>query len=449
MTSRPLLLLCIVLPFCAPKNNAQELTRAEAVADLQHLRSEIESYHSGYTRYTSSDSLAYYFDRAERRLEDCSVVDFYKEIRFIVSMIRCGHTRASLPNLIREAYEKSRVFLPVSVVILNNRVYVTESLAPGKIKPGDEILTINNDPISEILETLYAHQSSDGHITTGKAQLTALFFSFYYQLYFGNTADSYEVQTVNSSVVLEGAAWQDVRQLRTPPPAQSMLELAHEEDYSYLRIGSFSQGSLQGNYTSFLSESFQTLQDRGVKNLILDLRRNGGGKDEWGALLVSYLLSEPFGYFERIEVTDAYEGYGSVERSRDRNLMTSHSGLDQQSIQASNFKGTVYLLADGWTFSTAADVVSVLDNADRVFIVGEETGGGRHGNTSGASDRVLLQNSRIRVNVPMWKYTTALSDPNDVGRGVIPDAQVVSTIKQHLNKEDVQLNYCLELIGGQ
>jgi hypothetical protein len=453
MTFRMAVLLAISCIGCVAENKAQELTKSAAIEDLEFLEAELKEYHPGYQRYSPPDSMAYYFDAVGQELSDMSRLDFYQQVNYLVSKVRCGHTRTRMSSEDRDAFIAANAFLPFTVNLLGGRLYVHQSLNVEQVSPGDEIKMINDLTINKIVKTIFDHLSADGDIKTGKERRTARYFSYYFQLYLANNANTYKLKVEKSGTVTEisikGQTWaalETIQGLSQPAP---LLSLAHEVNYSYLKIGTFGNESLQRNgydYSKFLKESFTDLKTRGVENLILDIRGNGGGKDEFGALLNSYLLQKPFGYFQQIEVTDAYTGYGNVDHVGDLNLMTSHSGLAVQEVQQNNFKGKLYLLVDGWTFSTAADVASVLENFDRATIIGEETGGGRNGNTSGASKSVILNNSRISVNIPMWKYTTARSEQRDSGRGVIPHYKLKSTIEQLLSSEDAQLDYCLELI---
>ncbi len=429
----------------------QPLSREQVLEDLNELQTELEKFHAGYTRYTYKQQLDDLFEKLKSETAETSVLDFYKNVTLITSKIRCGHTRASLPNEATRELEISNTFLPFTVSILNGKLYVYRSLDPT-LQPGNEIISINNLSIPDILDMIFEHHSSDGFIKSGKTRITEFYFHYYFHLYLANGASSFRIVLTNpheTTVTVSGKSWDEMEKIRHQFPSRATMELEHFEDYSYFKIGTFGASSLKRNgfnYKSFLADSFRQLKDQNVKNLILDLRGNGGGTDEFGALLVSYLLSESFGYFERIEVTDDYKSYGRIRKTEKFNLMTSHSGLSERYVQRNNFGGKLYLLVDGWTFSTAADVVSVIDNANRALIVGEETAGGRFGNTSGVSESLVLSNSKIRINLPMWKYTTALSEEVDDGRGVIPDVQIIPTIQQVLHGEDIALKYCLDTI---
>ena len=442
--------ISIILLFLLNQVSSQLLTRQQVLDDLDELQTQFEKFHSGYTRYTYKEQLDDLFQEIRSNSGPTSVIDFYKDVTLVTSKIRCGHTRPSLPDKSRQTFIMSNVFLPFTIYVLDDKLYVSRSLDPA-LQPGNEIISINDLPVADILEEIFKHLSSDGFIRSGKTRITELYFHYYFQLYLAKGSESYQLALANSdkTISVSGRNWDEIETISHSSPRNPSMSLGHEDNYSYLRIGTFGASSLRNNgfdYEAFLANSFKELRDRNVKNLILDLRGNGGGRDQFGALLVSYFLSEPFGYFERIEVTDDYDGYGNINKTENYNLMTSHAGLSEQSIPENNFPGKLFLLTDGWTFSTAADVVSVIDNANRALIVGEETGGGRFGNTSGVSKRITLPNSNIRINLPMWKYTTALSEKVDDGRGVIPDIRIVPTIQQQLSGEDIALNYCLQLI---
>jgi len=50
--------------------------------------------------------------------------------------------------------------------------------------------------------------------------------------------------------------------------------------------------------SEFFQESFGAIREAGTETLILDVRNNGGGADELGKLLLSYLLDKPFKYYD-------------------------------------------------------------------------------------------------------------------------------------------------------
>ena len=57
------------------------------------------------------------------------------------------------------------------------------------------------------------------------------------------------------------------------------------------------------------------------------------------------------------------------------------------------------MITNGGSFSVTADFASLFHNENRGIIVGEETGGGYEGNTSGFSKILVLPNSKLRANL--------------------------------------------------
>ncbi|GAB5523149.1 MAG: S41 family peptidase [Roseivirga sp.] len=453
---RSFFLLFLTVPLI-PGLRAQNLNETQVLEDITVLQTNLERFHAGLSRFTPADSLDYYFELVKSRLGDeQQVVDFYKEITFLLNKVRCGHTRSSMPTMANDGFKSNHLFLPVSVVYLEDKLYIDDFLTnEGALKKGEEILTINGLSVKEINRRIFDHHSSDGFINSSKYRLTERYFRYYYQLYVSPDTDRYAL-TIRGldgqlrRATIYGENWDNLKALDRSAPERAVLNLVHHNDYSYMKIGTFVSYYLNNaglNYNKFLENSFRQLKEKGVSYLVLDLRGNGGGDDNYGALLVSYFADRAFRYFERIEVTDDYMGYGSVSRSGGRNLMTSHKGLSLWQPQANRFEGKVYVLTDGWSFSTCADVATVLHHHKWATFLGEETGGGYDGNTSGNSQTLTLPHSGISINLPMWMYTTANAGHKFYGRGVLPDYRVVASPRDFIEGKDVVLAKVEGLIG--
>jgi len=55
-------------------------------------------------------------------------------------------------------------------------------------------------------------------------------------------------------------------------------------------------------FREFYKESFEEIHSKGSKAVIIDLRDNGGGEDELGQLLLSYLVDKPFKYYDDLVI---------------------------------------------------------------------------------------------------------------------------------------------------
>ena len=67
-------------------------------------------------------------------------------------------------------------------------------------------------------------------------------------------------------------------------------------------FGGFVDARRKKSLREFYRESFEAMNKSGTKSLILDLRNNGGGEDELGKLLLSYLVDEPFKYYDDLVI---------------------------------------------------------------------------------------------------------------------------------------------------
>ncbi len=423
--------------------------------DLELLKSNLEQFHPGLYRYTSKDSMDYFFQKAVENIEDQSVTAFYAEVTRLLNKVRCGHTRSRLPDEVYRSYLDQQQFMPFTVASLGNRFVIDEVFNDEQfLSRGDEIRSVNGQPVFAIAKKIESHLSADGFITTGIRKQTARFFNFYYPLYVEPTVSCYALEICGKDGILtevnvNGQPWSTLQKPQTDEP---VLSLTYSSGYAVLRFKTFDSGSISQegfSYAEFLDQSFEELGKKKIENLILDLRGNGGGDDNYGATLVSYFAKKPFRYFDRIEVTDAYDGYGKVIKKNGWNLMTSHQGLGEWQPQPNRFVGSVYVLIDGWSFSTCADVATVLHHHQWATFIGEETGGGYDGNTSGYSKRLELPNSKINVNIPMWKYTTANEGHLYPGRGVQPDYSVYPSIRQFIDGIDPEMDKAIEVINNK
>ena len=147
--------------------------------DIQLLRSNLEKYHPGLYRYTTRDSIRYAFDLVDARIADQPIECFYAEVTWLLSKVRCGHTRSAPPSLMHKTFTEREVFLPIEVQYLNHKLYIKNKFtSTSALQVGDEIVTINDQSIPEISSSIFDHISADGFIPTGKYQQVGTNFSF-------------------------------------------------------------------------------------------------------------------------------------------------------------------------------------------------------------------------------------------------------------------------------
>jgi hypothetical protein len=456
----------------------ERLAPEKLLADFRIARMALEEGHSGIYRYTSKQELDRLFNQAERSLiKPLSILEFYRVLAPVVAAIKCGHTDVYLPKDYMKTYTAKKGILPLQVRVLSEKVYVWRDLSgPTASLAGKEIRSINGVPASKIVEKMLAATSGDGDIQTNRVWrisgwkfsselLTLLGLAGPYDLSLWDPKEKREIK-----VHLEGAdkiKLEEMARIKFPqdgrPKTAADLTSLDEGMIVVMKIHGFG-GSVdaEGKKTlkEFYQESFDTLNRKGTKTLILDLRNNGGGEDELGKLLLSYLLDKPFKYYDNLVINalefptlQKYANFSKVPEDKAermangqyRALEHTHPNLGLQQPILPTFQGKLFILINGGCFSTTAEFLSVAHYHKRATFIGEESGGGYYGNTSGEVPALTLPNTKLVVYVPLVTYYLAVKGYNATSHGILPDHPISYTIEELLDGTDKELALALEL----
>ena len=473
-----ILRLPITAVLCAMVIDAgDQLSSVAAQADFDVLDRALEEAHGGFDRFATRAELDRRMALHRARLNrPMSKVVFAGIIAEAIAEIRDGHARLELDSATSASLAGARVF-PLRVQLDSDRLMVqlNDSPADSTIRPGMEILRINGRPVADIVGALLPKVSGDGFIETGRRVRLARDFASLFWLYV-DQAKSYTVTARDTSgrtitSTLDGVIERDRRTSVNPvnavmvqnmerlegPGGNIALQFFDDTDVARLRIRAFNG---QG-FPATLDSAFSAMREKGTKALILDLRGNGGGVDEYGALLVSYFVNQPFRYFDRIHLTTIAPSFATWLPRTFENLRAGtvpdpsggfrvtpvlHSGVSEQLPSSHPFPGKLIVLIDGGSFSTTADVAAQLRSRDRATFVGEETAGTYEGNTSGLNALIVLPNSRLRLKIMMYGYWNAVKAPAMPGRGILPDHVVTRRVSDILRGIDPVLERAISLV---
>jgi hypothetical protein len=399
--------------------------------------------------------------------------EFYQLIALHVGKIRNVHTRHGVTD---SWYKQKQNIFPFNVKYFDDKLYVRESLVKNlDIPKGSEILTINGRTPREIKSIIWPFIPADGYILTGKTAALNDYFPWFFSLFVEETKEytiaikklSGEQITITTSGISDSFAHFSFQQVRKWKKSAIEFTIDDTLRTAYFRIED------SRLFKDSIQTYFQQLTDKGIQNLIIDLRGGGGMREEEQvAELYSYLVDKPFRVFERIEVKSndytvfdkdfTYKPYAtSLKQIKEQffdKLIDSGQGyylwegepsmglLKPASIQ---FNGTVYILVDGRTYSASTNFTSLASQLKNVFIVGEETGGEYRSYVSGAMFGLVLPNSKIGVKIATWKSVLAIPEfPSQRGRGVMPDFYVTESFDDFLTGGDAVKEYVYRLIKG-
>tara|TARA_B100000809_G_scaffold171029_1_gene168340 strand:+ start:1143 stop:2765 length:1623 start_codon:yes stop_codon:yes gene_type:complete len=225
-----------------------------------------------------------------------------------------------------------------------------------------------------------------------------------------------------------------------------------------------------GNYEGFYDETFSILDSLKTKTLIIDLRNNFGGRLDEIDYLYSFLTDENYTFLNKSETNTRFPILKSLMSNsnslfskvfagllspglatadilnvskKDGQLYRKFKSANEQEPKLLNFKGNVYVLINGNSFSASSVLSSQLHGTNRATFVGEETGGAYNGTVAGLFKIYELPNTKVRVRIGLMQLDTKQKTDID-GYGVKPHVEILPTYQDRLHNIDPELEWVLK-----
>lgn len=239
-----------------------------------------------------------------------------------------------------------------------------------------------------------------------------------------------------------------------------------DSSVALLKIRGFSKG----RYEDFYDESFKTIDSLKTEALIIDLRNNFGGRLKEITYLYSYLTDKNFTMINPSEVNTRFpllkslmsnsnsitvKGLAGIispvlatvdlfkTSKKDDKLYYKFKSSKEQEPKPLNFKGKIYVLINGNSFSASSVISTKLKGDNRATFVGEETGGAYNGTVAGFYKVYELPNTKVRARIGLAHIDAPHKTTPD-GYGVKPDVEILPTYTDRLNNVDPELQWILE-----
>lgn len=477
--TRPLLLLILIL-FGVQISIVQAQTSkflyqkfpADTVkSTIDSWTKELSIKHPGFYRYNSKEEFTKYIDSIKSTIKDSlTEMEAYLKLKPIITRIHCLHSGISLPKEYVDYLNQQPDLFPFQVYFNDNKAYVIKNYsASDSITAGDEILSINGKSIDKITAQLLSLIPSDGYNLTMKYRALYLQFPTWYRTIdlSENFITVIKHCNIEKTYQIKGAKFKDIVRdgFLREPVRPKQLEFKIENNTGFLTIHSFARSDIKKanqDFKKFIDKAFTEIKTNKVQNLVVDLRDNTGGSDPYAAYFTSYFFDKPFRYWDRIEVTEAIakEIKGAALKLFYRKPIQKDSVwlwqkgrhtsefdfYEEQSPAKNNFKGNAYVLINGFCMSSCADVAAILSYNKKAIFIGQETGGGYQGNTSGMIPDTKVEPFDFTLTVPLQKYFNYVDTLKNIGRGTIPDYPVNMTTEEVLKGEDKELQTAIGFI---
>ena len=412
--------------------------------ELEALFNELTLKHPGFYRYQDTlESEMNIKEMIASITDSVNEMDIYQLLKPAIADIGCLHTGIELSEATEEFLNSEPNCFPWTLYFYQGEAFIVGTYDlndKDKLPLGAKVLSINQRSIEEILSMLLDQVPMDGNNQSGKIAILNRQFPIWYRNIIDLTNQFSITYTLNgqtSSTTLYGVpankipSYEDV--------ANVPLSSTWEEDFAILTVPSFANSyhkRLNINFKKEVKTFFKEINTRDIRKLIIDLRGNTGGSDGNAVFLASHFFEEDFNYWDRIEVSEAIaKDIKGINRLfyakpilqngkylwRKSPMFTSEFDYYETQKPSKNiFKGKLIILIDGLCMSSCADFAAIMSHHQKAVFVGEETGGGYQGNTSGIIPEAELS-SGIKVYIPLLKYVNAVDEDQNFGRGTTPD----------------------------
>ena len=485
-------LICMASSCSVSKSPQEIITQKFPAAALQQdvilLRKILEANHPGLYTYTSKDSMDAYFNATLQSITDSLTgYQFKNKLAWLVSHIRCGHTSVAGSKAYLEAAQqiKQRQF-PLLIKAWKDSLVVINNLRrqDSIFKRGTIITSINGLNNTQLLDSMFRFISTDGYNDNFKDQVSSFNFPAYYKNAFGLT-DSFTIGYIDTSgkntnavipvfnPLADTISRTNTRVAGTVPPkpsrkqlkelkkqARRNLSIDNATSTAYMQLNTFSGSGLR----SFFRHSFKQLKDSGTKNLVIDLRLNGGGSINISTLLAKYISDHPFTIADTIAAKTKSLPYSRYihpsfiywlsmqffARKKEDGLyhFSYYEKHKYQPKTTNHFDGNVYFIQGGYTFSASCLLLSVVKGQHNITLAGEETGGGGYSNNAVHLPTIRLPNTGVQVVLPLYRMVLHNTGAAQ-GRGIAPDILIEPTSAAIQKGVDIKMDRVKEIIQSR
>ena len=487
---KKLLLFSIVL-FSSLPNYSQELPREELLKDITRsftpeelmedlniVKKELLRIHPDIFLYSDKDIFMEYFRNCKDSLKtEKTSIQFYRLLTPMLPLIANGHTLINTSKSYRSAIVSILPRFPFIVRWKEDKLYVLRNMSNNEdIKTGDVITKINGKAVSDIVALLKNNITRDGYNETAPYRTISLNFSGVYAEIIG-VPEKFVLEYFSKNEILKsteidglsraaqvkeeekryGNSYHAIIKEKAP------LEFVIRNGVGFLSIATFNTNTFKDNdikYKIFFKSVFKKLRKQKVRDLIIDLRENQGGFSEPVIEILRYFSSSSFAidrsvytainkrpheeYFVKDRswesVGDMVFSYNGSTYDRDQ-FFTLYDVVPHRNI----YTGALYLLIGGGTNSAACDFASLVKEKRNAIFIGNETGGNPNHSVSGNRLKIILPNTKVRLEIPITAFTKNVNFDTE-GHGIIPRYMVTNSFHDEVTHNDRVIEFAKDLI---
>jgi hypothetical protein len=427
-----------------------------------------------------------YFDRYYSSIKDSMTEQQFgwQVIAPLTDKIHCGHTSFSRSKEFNIwAADKKFPSFPLFLKCWNDTMAVTANLnrKDSVLKRGTLITSVNGVKNTVLIKNMFGYMTEDGYANNVNYIRLSGNFPYYHRNIYGISKtyaitylDSwgkeqsisipvFDLSKDSSKKIKQDSVVKKEKKEKKESRQKKILDLRSlavdtANNTAIITINTFSSGKLR----KFYRQTFRYIRKTGIDNVVLDIRSNGGGRIRLSTLLTKYVSRVNFKVADTsFAVTKTLRPYSRyIRQSFINNLglffLTKkyndglyHFGHWERKIykpkNANHYAGNLFVLINGSTFSAAALFSNAVKGQPGIVLLGEETGGGWHGNDGILIPDIILPNTHLKVRLPLFRIVQYHHVPKD-GRGIRPDIYIGTNYDALLKGIDYKMQVVMEMI---
>lgn len=431
-----LIVTAAAAPAAAPDDEGWQGTAEQKIWGLMQVWGTVKYNFAFFDRLPGLDWDAAVRGAIPRVLSAPDQEEYYRRLGELTALLHDGHTLVVSPSFREGAYDSP----PLEFQVVEDRIVLaragdTEEIRAQAVRPGMELVAVGEGvPARQWLQENALRYYPGSTRQNGEA-----FGMFLFLRGPKNTpvkltlADATGVE--RTVTVTRNSQNRDgtVFRLRIRDFSSLIESKTIDGGIVYLRVGTFDDEQVVED----VNDELNRLDLGQLRGMILDLRYNIGGDDQFAYPIVSRLVDRPVlgAKWTTPEYHPAYFSWGQAETPLQGDTVRIEPAA------ATRYSGPLVILTGPNTMSTAEDFIVPLDFSGRALILGEPTAG-----TTGNPVNVGLPGGAILRVCSLW--STYPDGREFVGRGIDPDVVVHPTVAGLRANRDEVLEKAVEVLGN-
>ena len=401
--------ICISIFSVAQDTTNKKLMTVHSADDLKmDISSWLDWLHSTHPdlSYTVKDIDMFY--KSVSQIKDSinsplTILEFWKRISPLNSQLSDGHLIVGHINapIVTDYVKKGGTFFPFEIIFNKDELFISSKLGGQDSEYKDfEISKINDIPIASIIATMLLRINGD--TDAQRRVLLQRKFALFYMLLYGESKDFNIIlknKSQRKSISVQGLSVLPKFYKQVAFNDNFKFKILDKEN-ALLTINEFGWDDKKAYY-GFMDSVFMNLSQNKIKHLIIDIRENGGGDDEfWMKGILKYIANKPYrwGSSYKKKIIAKYRDAGEVIGSTITGKIDTLILVDKNNKY--KFTNKVSVLIGPYTYSSAILFANTVQDYKFGQLIGEPTGG-KSGQT-GAIQFSKMPNSGLIMITPRF-----------------------------------------------